>query len=283
MYGIYEQMTTLQYRYHCLLQQLEAFKSGEKYRKMDEEYKKLPRFHNKEIKRLEYELSKAHSETVTVRKYRSQVMDDLEKEHRKEVERLLAEIRYLKKENRKLTVQRDEAKDKYRERNREYYAVAAELLEEKGKNKKLTAQVNRDFETSSIPSSLQKAGRKKIPNSREKTGRKPGGQTGHTGHCRKKHAVTESHEIPVPEKYTECPDYHETGKVIRKQKVAVKMSVTVTEYFTKSESDDLDEEKVGKYEERYDAILAIAEKEYSDNPPGDYYREGYNLFLRLRK
>ena len=148
-------------------------------------------------------------------------MDDLEKEHRKEVERLLAEIRYLKKENRKLTVQRDEAKDKYRERNREYYAVAAELLEEKGKNKKLTAQVNRDFETSSIPSSLQKA--------------------------------------------------------------AVKMSVTVTEYFTKSESDDLDEEKVGKYEERYDAILAIAEKEYSDNPPGDYYREGYNLFLRLRK
>ena len=62
MYGIYEQMTTLQYRYHCLLQQLEAFKSGEKYR--------------------------------------SQVMDDLEKEHRKEVERLLAEIRYLKKENR---------------------------------------------------------------------------------------------------------------------------------------------------------------------------------------
>ena len=44
MYGIYEQMTTLQYRYHCLLQQLEAFKSGEKYRKMDEEYKKLLRF-----------------------------------------------------------------------------------------------------------------------------------------------------------------------------------------------------------------------------------------------
>lgn len=50
-----------------------------------------------------------------------------------------------------------------------------------------------------------------------------------------------------------------------------------------SESDDLDEEKVRKYEERYDAILAIAEKEYRDNPPGDYYREGYNLFLRLRK
>ena len=144
---------------------------------------------------MEYELSKAHSETVTVRKYWSEVMDDLEKEHRKEICRLLAENKHLKKENLKLTVQRDEAKDKYCERNREYYALASELLEEKEKNKKLTAQVNRDFENSSIPSSLQKAGRKKIPNSREKTGRKPGGQAGHKGYCRKKHAVTESHEI----------------------------------------------------------------------------------------
>lgn len=485
MYGIYEQMTTLQYRCRCLSKQVEDFRSGEKYRQMEEAYKKLLRFHNKEIKRMEYELSKAHSETVTVRKYWGEVMDDLEKEHQKEVCRLLAEVKHLKKENLKLTVQRDEVEDKYQQRNREYYAIASELLEEKEKNKKLTAQVNRDFENSSIPSSLQKAGRKKIPNSREKTGRKPGGQNGHKGHCRKKHAVTESHEIPAPEKYTKSPDYYETGRVIRKQKVAVKMSVTVTEYFTKeyrsrisgarvhapfpkgytnevnydgtvkafafllgnecnvshakikklisemtdgeveisvgminglckefstktepekkeiikelmlspvmnadftnanvngksaqvlvlaspsadaalyiarekkghegikgtpledyvgilvhdhdrtfysygtghqectqhdcryligsiqnepelewnkkmqelfremlhyrngiSESEDLDEEKVRKYEERYDSILAIAQKEYSDNPPGDYYREGYNLFLRLRK
>ena len=27
----------------------------------------------------------------------------------------------------------------------------------------------------------------------------------------------------------------------------------------------------------------VAEQEYADAPPGDYYREGYNLFLRLRK
>ncbi len=48
-------------------------------------------------------------------------------------------------------------------------------------------------------------------------------------------------------------------------------------------TEDFDKEKVRKYEERYDAILAIAEQEYADAPPGDYYREGYNLFLRLRK
>ena len=45
---------------------MEDFKSGEKYRQMEEAYKKLLRFYNKEIKRLEYELSKAHSETVAL-------------------------------------------------------------------------------------------------------------------------------------------------------------------------------------------------------------------------
>lgn len=233
MHGIYEQMTTLQYRYHSVLKQLEEFRSGEKYVKMKAEYQKLLRCYNKKVIQMEYELSKAHSETITVRKYWSEVMDDLEKEHSKEVNRLLAENEHLKKENLKLTRQRDEAKDKYRERNREYYAVAAELLEEREKNKKLTAQVNRDFENSSIPSSMQKAGRKRIPNSREKTGRKSGGQAGHKGHCRKKHAVTESHEIPAPEKYAQSSDYYETGRLIRKQKVAIKMAVSVTEYTTK--------------------------------------------------
>ena len=61
-------------------------------------------------------------------------MDDLEKEHQKEVKRLLAEIKYLKKENLKLAAQRDEAKDKYRERNSEYYAIASELLDEHEKS-----------------------------------------------------------------------------------------------------------------------------------------------------
>ena len=84
----YEQITTLQYRCRCLSKQVEDFKSGEKYRQMEKAYKELLRFHNKEVKRPEYELSKAHSETVTVRKYWDEVMDDFEKEHGKEVCRL---------------------------------------------------------------------------------------------------------------------------------------------------------------------------------------------------
>lgn len=229
----FESVSALQYRNRALSRQIEEFKSGEKYVKMAADYKKLQNFHNKEMKRMERELAKAHSETVTVRKYWSEVMDDLDKEHRKEVACLLAKIERLEKESLELARQRDEAKDKLKERTRQYYEVATQLEEERGKNKKLTAQVNKDFENSSIPSSKQKAGKKKMPNSREKTGKKPGGQPGHEGHTRKQHTPDITYEIPAPPEYTDNPDYYETGKIIRKQKVRIMLNVQVIEYTTK--------------------------------------------------
>ena len=81
--------------------------------------------------------------------------------------------------------QRDDALDKAKEIRLQYYETAAELEEERGKNLKLRAQINRDYKNSSIPSS-KSIKRKKIANSREKTGRKPGGQPGHPGHRKKK-------------------------------------------------------------------------------------------------
>ena len=62
---------------------------------------------------------------------------------------------------------------KQKEENRK---LEKQLAEQKEINKKLQAQINRDFTNSSIPSSCQGAGRKEVPNTREKTGRKPGGQ-----------------------------------------------------------------------------------------------------------
>lgn len=71
--------------------------------------------------------------------------------------------------------QRDTALEKVTFQRRELYKVKTELDDEKQKVQKLTAQINRNYENSSIPSSKSIA-RKKISNSREKTGRKPGGQ-----------------------------------------------------------------------------------------------------------
>ena len=39
----------------------------------------------------------------------------------------------------------------------------------------------------------------------------------------------------------------------------------------------IDEKTVKKFEDEYDLILALAEEEYANEPPNEYYREGYNL------
>ena len=40
-------------------------------------------------------------------------------------------------------------------------------------------------------------------------------------------------------------------------------------------------EKIAAFETRYDAIVRTAAKEYEDDPPSDYYRDRYNLYLRM--
>ena len=233
----FEYTSALQYKVKSLAQQIAEFKSGERYRKLEEEYKSIIRKLEKNIRELKRELAQARKEIRSVRNQWIEANDDLYHECQKELDRKDRLIAKLKKENLEVVRQTDEALDKCRDIRQEFYRVGAELEEEKGLNQKLTAQVNMDFENSSIPSSQQKPGRKKIPNSRVKTDRKPGGQPGHAGHRRKLHAVTETHEIPAPAKYLDKENYYETGKIIRKQKVVIQMSVAVMEYTTKEYRD----------------------------------------------
>lgn len=208
----FEFISALQYRNKALSREVESFKSGERYIQIQNEYRKTLRQLERRIAQLTYELSKAHSETVTVRKYWSEVMDDLDKEHKKEIEDLMREIRLLKERNLEVERQRDMAKDLLREKNQMYYTVAAELEEDCEKNRKLTAQINRDFENSSIPSSM-KVRHKKITNNRERTGRKPGGQPGHAGHCRRRQIPTsEPILLAPPQEVMEDPYFKKTPK-----------------------------------------------------------------------
>lgn len=227
----FEFISALQYRIQNQKKTIDLFESGDKYVQMDKAYKDVVRFHNREKLRFEKELAKAHAETVTVRKYWSEVMDDLYKEHQKEIRLLQAEIERLKKYNFNIIKQRDLAKDKLRKRTQEYYEVAGQLEEANELNQKLTAQVNKDFENSSIPSSM-KIVHKKIPNTREKTDRKPGGQPEHPGHRRKDYSPTLSLEIPAPDKYAKNKEYKPTGKIIHKKKVMLHVSVEVIDYYT---------------------------------------------------
>jgi len=107
-----------------------------------------------------------------------------------------------------------------------------EIEELKGLVKKMTAQINRDFSNSSIPSS-QCVNRKKISNSREKSGKKSGGQPGHEGHRRQAIPEIEANivELPVPSCVIENPEgYYDTGKTVTKQLIKIKLSVQATNY-----------------------------------------------------
>ncbi len=48
-----------------------------------------------------------------------------------------------------------------------------------------------------------------------------------------------------------------------------------------SPADGIKEEKIAEFEARYEAIVKKAGEEYEDAPPSDYYRDGYNLYLRM--
>lgn len=229
MFDKHLEINTYQCRIKALKQQLEELRNGNAMKKLREEYEKLLDERGNTIRALEAQLAQAHAQIIHVREIWMQVLDDLEKEHQKQVDAWMREVKRLKQHVLDAERQRDEAKDKLREKIKEYYAVATELEEEKGKNRKLTAQVNRDFMNSSTPSSQQGPARKKIPNSREKTGRSRGGQPGHKGHYLKAQAPTETHMLPDPQEYVENPDYYDTGHTVKKQKIILDVNVKVIE------------------------------------------------------
>lgn len=226
----FDVITSLQYRNKSLNVQLQTFLSGEKYISMQQEYNSMALGYEKRIKQLKSELAAAHSETVTVRKNWIEIFEDIEAEHRREIVAKEREINLLKERTIRIEQQRDEALNKLSEKRRELYETLTQLDDKNGEIKKLKAQINRDYENSSLPSSA-KPNHKKIRNSRIKSERLPGGQPGHKGHERRKQ---ESGTIPVfiaaPEEITSNPDWYPTGKTIEKQVVDLKLVVAVTDY-----------------------------------------------------
>ena len=137
------------------------------------EYDMHLQYENRALKARIKELENAVRQLRQNREHWFQVYGDMEKEHKKVVERKQGEIRRLQKLCKKTAIAYEQMHEKYLEQLHLRYAAESALEEEKGKNQKLRAQLNRDYENSSIPSS-KSLRPKKVANIREKTGRKPG-------------------------------------------------------------------------------------------------------------
>jgi len=124
----------------------------------------------------------------------------LKKEHRKEIETLKADNQQLRKENQALRTE----------------------------NQKLKSIINKNSGNSSKPPSSD--GFVRIQNSREKTGRKPGGQPGHKGH---KPKLYEKPTEIVDIKQEKCPcggQVTYNGEYTAKQLVDIELRTNITEY-----------------------------------------------------
>lgn len=229
--GLSFDTSALRIRLKAAEDKVKAFESGEKYVQMQEQFKAAFRGQNARIRKLEAELGKAHAQTVSVRKIWSEIFDDVYREAEAGKFALRKEIARLGQRILEVERQRDDALDRLRDKNRELYEVKAALYEAEQKIAGLTARINKNY-TNSSKSSLQSPGHKTIPNGREKSGKKPGGQKGHIHHERKCMEPTEVISIPAPSIYKDDPNFKETGNIIRKQLVKLHVGVEVAEYHT---------------------------------------------------
>ena len=116
----------------------------------------------------------------------------------------------------------------------ELAALRADMDGLRDTNRKLTARLNKDHTNSSLPSSVIPF-RKKIHNSRIRSGKKPGAQPGHRGHVRKIPADVQHETVKLPAPAcTADPgnagEYYKTGKEIHKFVVDLQILVKVTDY-----------------------------------------------------
>lgn len=223
--------TSLSYQLQAARKELEAFRSGEAIQKLRAEYEKIIRELKLTIKRLEKERDGFSFSRKEITRQWMEVLDDIQKEHEKEIKKLKKTISELLDIVASLKNRNAELDEKRKQALSDYYKTASELEEAQGLILKLTAQVNRNYENSSLPSS-KCIGRKKITNNREKTEKKPGAQEGHPHHPRKTMEPDKVVEIEVEEKFKNDPRYVPTGNIISKQVIGISIVPVVTEYHT---------------------------------------------------
>ncbi len=225
----YFQTTSLSYRLKAAERELAAFRSGDAYVKLRADYESVIRKQNLTIKKLQKERDDYSFSRKEITRQWMDVLDDVQKESEKEIKKLKKMIAELLDIVASLKNRNAELDEKRKKALADYYEIAVKLEEAQGIIVKLTAQVNHNYENSSMPSS-KCVGRKKITNNREKSGKKPGAQPGHPHHARKPLEPDHIINIETGDKFLDAGRYVRTGNTISKQVIGIAVIPTITEY-----------------------------------------------------
>ncbi len=173
----FEYIGALQQENKILKKEVADFKSGECFKQVQREHQKLIDEYRRQIKQLNLVIEGLHKDVKNAWKWCEEAYEDAYEDALKELHASMREMKRALKEKEKKWLlserDREEALSKITDLSRENSELKTQLYDEQGRNKKLLAQLNRDYENSSIPSS-QSRNRSKIPNNRECTKRTRG-------------------------------------------------------------------------------------------------------------
>lgn len=225
----YFRITSLSYQLKEAKRELASFQSGDAYVKLRASYDGIIRDLNLTVKKLQKERDDLSYSRRGITRQWMEVVEDVQKEYEKEIERLKKVITELLDIVASLKNRNAELEEKRKKALGNYYEAAAALEEAQGLILKLTAQANHDYQNSSLPSS-KCINRKKITNNRERTGRRPGAQPGHPHHPRKPMRPDRIVEVPAGEGLKGNPRYVPTGATVSRQSIGIAIVPVVTEY-----------------------------------------------------
>ena len=191
---LFEQYMALRCEVKALRQSLKEFKSGKRYLKLQADHHRVIEGYIKEIKRLKRELGGAHARVISTRDTWSEDYYALYDEKQKEIRKKNEKIRCLEDEVWKLRRENDEKisalKQDYEEQLFEKDSIIEKLKNELAH---AHALLGHDSTNTNLPTSQTPIGKqKRIPNTREKSGKPKGGQAGH-----EKHVLAEPEESEI--------------------------------------------------------------------------------------
>lgn len=124
---------TLLCRLKAAQTRIKELESGERYIHLRELHQKEYMAYERKLRRAAQDLAAARRETIRVRNYWFQVLEDMQRELEQTKRKAEQELKKMEKRALDAEKQRDDALDKAKEIRLQYYETAAELEEERGK------------------------------------------------------------------------------------------------------------------------------------------------------